>query len=66
MAQPNRCFNCGSDNQIIKIDPSPGTAFMLSVVDKSKEPPAVMPASGYSVSLFGCNSCGNIMSFVAN
>lgn len=44
-----------------KIESSNGTAHFLSTVDEETNPPAIYPASGIAVHVYGCTSCGTML-----
>ncbi|WP_026695635.1 hypothetical protein [Peribacillus kribbensis] len=64
MAHPTKCTHCEGIN-ISRMNPEPGTAHFISVVDTNQNPPAIMAATGNAINLFTCASCGNIMPFKA-
>jgi len=57
VTNPTRCSNCGS-NSLRYLNPSQGTAYVLTTVDENKTPPEFNPSNGAPVQLFGCLECG--------
>lgn len=54
-----KCPHCGGDLTIYQ--PSFGTNYFLSTIDKSKMPPDINPATGLAITAYGCRKCGSVI-----
>lgn len=57
LKEPTKCPSCGSVS-VARFTPPTGTSFVLTTVDREKEPPSFNPTSGLPVNVIGYASCG--------